>query len=199
MIRYALAATLLIAPVTTQAAQMETGGHMGHDHQMQHNAGTGMQATGMQTQQTPTEPGQGAFAAIQEIVNLLAADPETDWSKVNIPALRAHLIDMNNVTLHAKAEATPVDNGYRFTVTGSGEVKESIRRMVKAHAATMNGVAGFSYTAEDSVDGAVLTVTVADPADLTKLHALGFIGVMTLGAHHQAHHLAIAEGMSPHH
>ncbi|WP_417674713.1 hypothetical protein [Roseibium sp.] len=194
MIRYALAAALIIAPVTTQAAQMETGGHMGHDHQMQHNAGTGMQAA-----ETPKEPGQGAFAAIQEVVGLLVADPQTDWSKVDIPALRAHLVDMNNVTLHARVEAAPLDNGYRFTVTGTGEVKDSIRRMVKAHAATMNGVAGFTYAAEDSPDGAVMTASVADPADLTKLHALGFIGIMTLGAHHQDHHLAIASGQSPHH
>ena len=102
MIRYALAAALIIAPVTTLAAQMETGGHMGHDHQMQYNAGTGMQAA-----ETPKEPGQGAFAAIQEIVSLLVANPETDWSKVDIPALRAHLVDMNNVTLHARVEAAP--------------------------------------------------------------------------------------------
>lgn len=192
MYRYALAAALLLVPVTAHAKQMEIGGHMSHDHQMQHGAdGMGSRA--------PTEPGQSAFVAIQEIVALLVADPETDWSKVDIPALRRHLIDMNNVTLHAKVKAAPLDDGYRFTVTGSGDVRDSIQRMVKAHAETMNGVAGFSYTAEDSPDGAVMTVTVADPADLTKLHALGFIGVMTLGAHHQAHHLAIAEGMSPHH
>jgi hypothetical protein len=37
----------------------------------------------------PTQPGQAAFAAIQEIVAILEADPRTDWSKVNIDALRA--------------------------------------------------------------------------------------------------------------
>ncbi len=106
---------------------------------------------------------------------------------------------MNNVTLHAKVTAEPIDSGFRFSVTGTGEVRGSIQRMVTAHAATMNGVAGFTYIAEDMPDGAIMTVTVADPADLPKLHALGFIGVMTLGAHHQAHHLAIASGQSPHH
>jgi hypothetical protein len=43
-----------------------------------------------------------------------------------------------------------------------------------------------------------MTVTLADPADLVKLEGLGFIGVMTLGAHHQEHHLAIATGAAPH-
>ena len=40
----------------------------------------------------PTMPGQDAFGAIQEIVQMLAADPKTDWSKVNLEALRQHLL-----------------------------------------------------------------------------------------------------------
>jgi hypothetical protein len=31
-----------------------------------------------------------------------------------------------------------------------------------------------------------------------KLRALGFIGVLTLGMHHQMHHLMIAKGENPH-
>jgi hypothetical protein len=53
----------------------------------------------------PTMPGQEAFGTIQEIVQILEADPKTDWSKVDLEALRQHLIDMNEVTL--KAEAAP--------------------------------------------------------------------------------------------
>ena len=41
--------------------------------------------------------------AIGEIVRILEADPKTDWSKVNLEALRQHLIDMNEVALHADA------------------------------------------------------------------------------------------------
>ena len=50
----------------------------------------------------PMLPGQDAFGAIQEIVHILDADPKTDWSKVDLEALRQHLIDMNEVTLHAE-------------------------------------------------------------------------------------------------
>src|SRR5437879_13280128 len=46
---------------------------------------------------TPTMPGQDAFGAIQEIVQMLEADPKTDWSKVDLEGLRQHLIDMNEV------------------------------------------------------------------------------------------------------
>jgi hypothetical protein len=51
----------------------------------------------------PTLPGQDAFGAIQEVIQILEVDPTTDWSNVNIAALREHLIDMNEVTLHATA------------------------------------------------------------------------------------------------
>ena len=36
----------------------------------------------------PTQSGQAAFAAIQEIVGILEADPRTDWTKVDVEALR---------------------------------------------------------------------------------------------------------------
>ena len=54
----------------------------------------------------PVEGGQSAFAAIQEIVGILENDPHTDWSKVDIEALRQHLIDMDNVTLRAAVTAS---------------------------------------------------------------------------------------------
>ena len=51
----------------------------------------------------PTMAGQDAFGAIQEIVRILEADPKSDWSKVDLEALRQHLIDMNELTLRADA------------------------------------------------------------------------------------------------
>lgn len=167
-------------------------GGMAHDH-----------AVGMTHTAAPvagrvaTEPGQAAFAAIQEIVQILESDPNTDWSKVNIEGLRQHLIDMDNVTLHAVTTAVPVASGVTFRVQGTGPVRESIRRMVQAHAATMDGVDGWHFSAQETADGATLTVVVPE-ADVAKVRALGFIGVMTHGMHHQEHHLMLARGMHPH-
>ena len=144
-----------------------------------------------------SEPGQGAFAAIQEIVEILIADPKTDWSKVNIDALRRHLIDMNDVTLAANVKNEPIDGGMRFDVTGEGPVRDSIRRMTTAHAATMNGVDGWKFEATEIDGGASLTVH-APAKDADKLRGLGFLGVLTFGMHHQMHHLMIARGESPH-
>jgi hypothetical protein len=44
----------------------------------------------------------------------------------------------------------------------------------------------------------MLTVTVP-AADMNKLKALGFLGLMTRGMHNQQHHLMIARGDNPHH
>lgn len=156
-------------------------------------------AGGMPTAHSnPAQPGQAAFAAIQEIVEILEADPSTDWSKVNIEALRQHLIDMDNVTLRAEVKSEPIDGGMRFIVSGLGPVKDSIQRMVMAHAATMDGVENWKFAATPMEAGAILTVTTPS-ADAEKLRALGFIGVMTRGMHHQDHHLMIARGHHPHH
>jgi hypothetical protein len=164
------------------------------DHEHAH----GRMATESRDAGVPTSPGQGAFAAIQEIVSLLEADPSTDWSRVDIEALRHHLIDMDNVTLRAEVNARDVAGGERFEITGSGPVKGSIQRMVTAHAATMNGAGEWRMAAESTDDGAILTVLVPE-RDLAKLRALGFMGVLTRGMHHQAHHLMIARGGHPHH
>src|SRR3954453_15544673 len=77
----------------------------------------------------PREQGQSAFAAIQEIVALLEADPQTDWSKVDIEALRRHLIDMDNVTMGSQITVETVEGGARFVVTGQASTIPSIQRM----------------------------------------------------------------------
>ena len=146
----------------------------------------------------PAQAGQSAFAAIQEIVAILEKDPKTDWAKVNVEALRQHLIDMDNVTLRSEVASTAVPNGIKYSVTGTGTTVASIQRMVKAHTATMDGIDGWHFSAEETAHGANLTVTVP-AADQTKLTGLGFIGVMTRGMHHQAHHFAVAAGANPHH
>jgi hypothetical protein len=73
----------------------------------------------------PTKLGQDAFAAIQEVVRILEADPQTDWSKVNIEVLRQHLIDMNSVSLAAKSSSEPINGGVRLIVTRTGTVADS--------------------------------------------------------------------------
>ena len=135
----------------------------------------------------PTMPGQEAFGTIQEIVRILEADPSTDWSRVNIAALREHLIDMNEVTMRARASERALDGGVEITVTGEDRTLSAIKRMVPAHAHELVAL-GWSATTRDLPNGVKLVVTTSDPRQAAKIRALGFMGIMVQGAHHQMHH-----------
>jgi hypothetical protein len=148
----------------------------------------------------PTRPGQAAFAAIAEIVAILRADSATDWTKVDIEALRQHLIDMDDVTMHAVVRQESITAGARFTVTGQGRTTTAIRRMAKAHAAMVGASDSMRVSVEDVQGGAIITV-VATPASaraVAQIRGLGFHGLLTLGDHHGPHHLAMARGASGH-
>lgn len=144
----------------------------------------------------PTEPGQSAFAAIAEIVEILRADPDTNWQTADVESLRQHLIDMDAVTLRAQVSSEPIRGGAVFdVVSDDAGVTGAIQRMTLAHAQIMSGVDGTDMQAQQIANGARLTVTGADAA---MIRALGFIGVLSLGMHHQAHHIALARGIDPH-
>jgi hypothetical protein len=169
--------------------QMMQGGAEGHQGMMAMHGGL--------TQQ-PALPGQDAFGAIQEIVQILQSDPTTDWSKVNISALRQHLIDMNEVTLRAAATERNLDNGIEIAVTGEGRTLDAIKRMVPAHVSELVKL-GWNAKTDDLPNGVKLTVITNDPKEAIKLHALSFMGIMVQGGHHQPHHLMMAKGEMPPH
>ena len=138
--------------------------------------------------------GQDAFATIQQVVRQLEADPDTDWSQVNIDALREHLIDMQHVTLHAEVISDEIEGGARYRVTGTGRTLAAIHAMVPTHASQMQNESDWSIQVETLDNGVELTVTEGASGEAAKIRALGFIGFMVLGDHHEAHHLAIAGG-----
>jgi len=206
----ALAVSALIAATAYAFAQMSSGGPMGmhgqqgdmmsqmHSQMMQGQGGMHGGMHGQQSAVTPIVPGQDAFGAIQEIVQILQSDPKTDWSKVNIDVLRQHLIDMDEVTLHAAATTRVFDTGIEFTVTGEGRTVEAIKRMVPAHVKELHEI-GWSAKSDDLPNGVRLTIVASDAQPLTKLKALGFMGIMVQGGHHQPHHLMMAMGQFPMH
>lgn len=147
----------------------------------------------------PVETGQSAFAAIAEIVRILSEDPDTDWSMVNIQALRDHLVDMELVTTEANVRTQSEGRIVEFNVTGEGEVPDAIGRMVLAHSPMLETATGWAVTAEPSTNGAAMRIEVDTEQELARVLGLGFFGIMTIGAHHQAHHLQMAMGTDPHH
>jgi hypothetical protein len=223
-----LAISALVAATTYAFAQMPSNGPMGmhgqmpnrdtmaqmHNQMMQGQAGMhGSMAEGMHggmngamgmhgsmqsgAVKSPTMPGQDAFGTIQEIVQILESDPKTDWSKVKLEALRQHLIDMNEVTLHAAAVQRDLDNGIEITVTGKGRTADAIKRMLPAHANELREI-GWNAKSEELPNGVKLTIMVSETQPLTKLKALGFMGIMVQGSHHQPHHLMMALGQFTH-
>ena len=105
---------------------------------------------------------------------------------------------MDEVTLRAAAQREPIENGLRIKVTGSGRTLEAIQRMMSEHAQDINGMNGWTVQTQAIANGEELTVTASNPAEVQKIRALGFMGIMVQGGHHQMHHLAMAKGEPMH-
>lgn len=71
--KFMLALPLAVAGFAVPALGDDMQGH-NQAHQAMHGGAA----------KNSTEPGQGAFATIQEIAAILEADPSTDWSKVDL-------------------------------------------------------------------------------------------------------------------
>lgn len=184
------------APMHHPTGMPDMAGMMGHGH-MGGMPGM-MRHSGAAEGDTPAQPGQAAFGAIQEIVGMLESDPHTDWSKVDIDALRQHLIDMDEVTMRAAINKEPIDGGLRIEIKGDGRTLEAIQRVVPEHAREIDGLNGWTVHSAGMPDGVELSVTAANPAEAQKIRALGFMGILVQGSHHQMHHLAMAKGESIH-
>jgi len=173
-----------------------------HDHGSMPSHGADMHAEHMRAMHGmaasgPTMPGQDAFGAIAEVVRILEADPGTDWSKVDIERLRQHLIDMNEVVLRSAVRPTSVPGGLTMAITGTGRTEQAIRAMVVPHAVELDRMPSFAAGTEPIPSGIRLTVTAKRPDDaklVARIRGLGFAGLITEGAHHQPHHLAMAKG-----
>lgn len=150
----------------------------------------------------PKLPGQAAFGSMSEVVRMLEADPTTDWSKVNIEALRQHLIDMDDVVMHAAVRQRNVEGGMEAVVTGTGKTAGAITRMLANHSMMLDKSADYRATTSPVPGGLRFTVTAKNPSDaatVSRIRGLGFAGLLTEGDHHAAHHMALARGAAAPH
>jgi hypothetical protein len=148
----------------------------------------------------PTSPGNAAFGTISEIVHMLDADPKTDWSKVNIEALRQHLIDMDLVLMTSSVKQRNVPGGVELEVSGTGATTAAIRRMAVNHTRMLDGTQ-YKATASEIAGGSKLVITATDQNDVAavaRIRGLGFAGLFTEGDHHATHHLMLARGQAVH-
>lgn len=171
---------VLISPISANSQS-------GHEHS-NHNQ--------VNKQSILSEPGQGAFASLTEVVQVLNADQTTDWETVNIRALRDHLVDMNDLILKTEYQVFPIENGLRFEFDNTLNANSAATRMVPAHSAVLQNDSGWNSHIENS--GKKLVWEVTSTKDIEKIARLGFFGLMATGDHHREHHLAIATGKNMH-
>lgn len=144
------------------------------------------------------EPGQGAFAALSEVVRVLEADPNTDWGQVDLAGLRSHLVDMDRLVSDTSVEETELPNGLSAMATGDTDTIATLRRMVPAHAAQLAQDDRWTFETIDAENGVELRVTSDDPAIVARIRGLGFFGLMASQDHHREHHMMMARGEDAH-
>jgi hypothetical protein len=169
--------------------------HTGHGDGMDHSAhGKDRPATAG----VLSEPGQGAFAALSEVVQVLESDPETDWANVDLTGLRAHLVDMDRLVSDVIVSETDLPDGISAIATGDAATIATLRRMVPAHTAQLARDDRWTVQATQTDDGMELRVTSDDPSVAARIRGLGFFGLMASQDHHRAHHLIMARGGDAH-
>ncbi|MBL4761608.1 MAG: hypothetical protein JKY93_02795 [Gammaproteobacteria bacterium] len=146
-----------------------------------------------------TESGTDPFATLQEVITALEAGPDTDWEKVNIEALRLHLVEMQDMTINVQVKQQRIDNGFQAVVTPTtNRAVKSLTNVLSGHPAQMKAETGWDMQVQNKRGIFTLTATTKKTQDVAKIRGLGYIGVMAYGNHHQPHHWAMASGDNPH-
>ena len=146
------------------------------------------------------EAGNAIFGTIQEAIKALDADPNTDWEKVDLEGLRQHLIDMENFTSGVDVLSNEkIEKGSKIVIRAkSRAAHESLLRALKAHPSMLTSETGWTMDVKQNKERFTLTIETQKPEEVARLRALGYIGVMALGDHHQIHHWMMASGSNPH-
>lgn len=144
-----------------------------------------------------TEPGNDIFGTIQETISALEADTSTNWQKVNIEALRRHLLDMKAFTEQVEVfNKKDLPRGVQFQVHPQNKrAQVALKHLFAMHPAMLKKETGWDMKTELQQNGDwLVSCTSGNPGDVAKIRALGYIGLIAEGAHHQLHHWMIATG-----
>jgi len=209
MKRYTLAAIMMVGVLTTGAYALG-GNNQQNDHrdtiQGEKNTGrtqmhtTNMNHAGSDTKTVLTEAGNDAFGTIQEVIKKLEETPDTDWSKVNIEALRVHLLDMQDMTLNIEVLSQKnITNGAEATVKATTpRAYKALKRVFMAHPSQLKSETGWDMNIKEREKNFIITTTTSNKSEINKIRGLGYIGLMAYGPHHQQHHWMMANGQEPH-
>lgn len=172
---------ILAVTLFTVAGQITAQHHHNHDGE-----GPGLEM-----------PGNEIFGTIQEVVQKLEADPTTDWSKVDLEALRQHLLDMKAFTENVSVtNKKRIEKGVELRVKPeTPRATNALKRLFAMHPAMLKKEKNWTMrTASYGKNQWTITVTTDDKSEVEKINALGYIGILAEGAHHQMHHWMMATG-----
>ncbi len=139
---------------------------------------SGITAKAMAQHSTPlTMPGNEIFGTIQEVVQKLEADPKTDWSKVDLEALRQHLLDMKAFTEEVDViSKRPITNGVKIEVRPQTKrAVIALKHLFSMHPAMLKMEKGWDMEATQNGDQWTITCTTRESAEVEKIRALGYI------------------------
>lgn len=200
MMKYSILSLTLIGLLSLSFPVFAQTDHNNMDHQM-HAAQSDTPAEQSQiTGPLPTEAGNDAFGTIQEIIELLNDNPDTDWTQVNIEALRMHLVDMHDMTINVNViSQKAIPNGMIAVIEPTTpRAAGALARVMMAHPAQLEQETGWTMRIDRRGRRYALSVTTENAQEVDKIRGLGYIGLMAYGAHHQPHHWSMATGHNPH-
>lgn len=166
------------------------------EHSMTHH-----QQMTEQSQVLPlTEAGNDIFGTIQEVITNLNANTDTDWDKVNIEALKQHLLDMRDMTINVEVISQKrLKNGSEILIKPSNKRSiQAMKKVLSAHPEQLKKETNWQMRVQKQGDKYLLTTTTNKPIEVSKIVGLGYIGLMAYGNHHQPHHWSMATGNNPH-
>lgn len=167
-----------------------------NNHDMEHH----QQMTMNKQVQPLIETGNDIFGTIQEVINKLNANPNTNWNKVNIEALKEHLLDMRDMTVNIEViSQNRVENGSEIVIKPMTKRSiQAMKRILSAHPKQLEKETNWKMTVQKQGDNYLLITTTNNPTEVSKIVGLGYIGIMAYGSHHQSHHWSMAIGKNPH-
>jgi len=193
------AVTIIIVILSQKHKTMNHTSGMEHSSDMNHSINSANHTISRNSNSVLTEAGTDPFAVIQEAIALLEVNPDTDWSVVNIEALRSHLVEMQDMTLNVTVEQQPINLGFMAVITPTTDrALESMIQVLSAHPSQMKIETGWDMTVTNNNGAFTISVTTDQLLDVDKIRGLGYIGIMAYGNHHQPHHWAMASGENPH-
>ena len=194
-----IAAITIATVALSQEHKMMKHADMEHSSDMNHDTPIEDNTTHQESTAILSEAGTDPFAVIQEVIALLEANPDTDWSAVNIEALRLHLVEMQDMTLNVTVEQEPIKLGFKAVITPTtNRALQSMSRVLSVHPSQMKEETGWDMVVTNNNGIFTITVTTNQLQDVDKIRGLGYIGIMAYGNHHQPHHWAMASGDNPH-